>query len=128
MIKKKSFLKKKVFIVNKITILTVQSTSNNTIIHAQLPMNQNVVISAGTTGLGGARRSTVYAAQQTALHMGDKLRERHVKTAIIFFKGFGRGRKSIIKGLKKKKIKVLQLFDKTSNPHNGCRSSKKRRL
>lgn len=126
--KKKVFFKKKVFTINKITVLTAQTTSNNTIIHAQFSNNQNMVVSAGTTGLKGAARSTVYAAQQTAFFVGDKLREKNIKTAFIFFKGFGRGRKAIIKGLKKKKIKILQLFDKTQIAHNGCRLSKKRRL
>lgn len=128
MVKKRVFFKKKNFVISKITVLTVQSTSNNTLIHAQFSNNENLVASAGLTGLKGAQRSTVYAAQQTALYMGEKLREKNVKSAIVFFKGFGRGRKAVIKGLKKKKIKILQLFDKTSIPHNGCRSPKKRRL
>lgn len=129
MVKKKFFSrKKKLFLIKAITILTVQSTSNNTIIHAQFPNKQNLIVSSGTAGLTGARRSTVYAAQQTALLIGDKLREKQINNAIVFFKGFGRGRKSVIKGLKKKKIKVLQIFDKTPITHNGCRPSKKRRL
>lgn len=126
--KKKSFLKKKTPVLKRIGVLTVQTTSNNTIIHAQCSNQPGVIISAGTTGLTGARRSTVYASQQTALTMGDKLRERKINTAIVFFKGFGRGRKSILKGLKKKKIKVLQMFDSTRIAHNGCRPPKKRRL
>ena len=127
--KKKSFSKKKnFFVIKTVTILTVHSTSNNTIIQAQFPNKQNLVVSAGTTGLTGARRSTVYAAQQTALLVGTKLQEKKIKNAIVFFQGFERGRKTIIKGLKKKKIKVIQIFDKTSIPHNGCRPSKKRRL
>lgn len=130
MAKKKFFFrkKKKLFSIKTITILTVQSTSNNTIIHAQFPDKQNLIVSSGTVGLIGARRSTVYAAQQTALLVGAKLLEKRVNNAIVFFKGFGRGRKSVIRGLKKKKIKVLQIFDKTPITHNGCRPSKRRRL
>lgn len=127
---KKNFFskKKKFFLVKTITILTVYSSSNNTIIQAQFPNKLNLVVSAGTTGLTGARRSTVYAAQQTALLIGTKLQEKKIKHAIIFFKGFEKGRKSVIKSLKKKKIKILQIFDKTSIAHNGCRASKNRRL
>jgi small subunit ribosomal protein S11 len=58
----------------------------------------------------------------------EKLKEKNIKVVILFFKGFGRGRRSIIKGLKKNKIKVLRIFDKTPIAHNGCRVSKKRRL
>jgi len=125
----KHYKKKKKFLsIKNVTILTVQTTSNNTIIHAQCSDQANLVVSAGIAGLTGARRSTVYASQQTALLMGDKLLEKRIKTAIVCFKGFGRGRKSVMKSLKKKKIKILQMFDMTSLAHNGCRPSKKRRL
>lgn len=128
-VKKKFFSRKKKRVVIKaITILTVQSTSNNTIINAQLANKQNLIVSSGTAGLTGARRSTVYAAQQTAFLMGDKLQEKNINNAIVFFKGFGRGRKPVIKGLKKKKINIRQIFDMTPISHNGCRPSKKRRL
>jgi small subunit ribosomal protein S11 len=127
MVKKSKKLKKN-FSIKNITILTVQTTSNNTIIHAQCSNQLNLIVSAGIAGLTGARRSTVYASQQTALLMGDKLLEKKIKTAIVFFKGFGRGRKSVIKSLKKKKIKILQMFDMSSLAHNGCRPIKKRRL
>lgn len=126
---KKIFNKKKKrnLSIKQITILTVQCTSNNTIIHAQCANQVNLIVSAGTTGLKGAKRSTVYASQQTANVMADKLKEKKIDSAIIIFKGFGRGRKSVIKGFKKK-IKILQILDKTPIAHNGCRLPKKRRL
>lgn len=125
--KKKKFYKKQRK-VNVVTILTLQCTSNNTIIHAQCYGGINFLISAGTTGLKAAKRSTVYAAQQTANLLSDLLKEKQIDSVIIFFKGFNKSRKAIVRILKKKKIKILQMFNKTSITHNGCRQSKKRRL
>ncbi|PCI22323.1 MAG: 30S ribosomal protein S11 [SAR324 cluster bacterium] len=122
MVKRKKFK----FFVRNIAVLTIVCTSNNTIIHVRHSKG-SFVISTGSVGLTGARRSTVYAAQQAAFLVGSRLKEKKIGGVFLFFKGFGRGRKSVLRILKKK-IKILQLFDKTSISHNGCRSPKKRRL
>ena len=102
--------------------LTAKCTSNNTFISSK-----GFSVSAGELGFKGAKRSTLYAAQQTAQFIGGKLSEHSVTFNLIVFKGFGKCRKSILKGLIKKNIKILKIIDKTANPHNGCRSPKKRR-
>ena len=43
-------------------------------------------------------------------------------------KGFGKGRKSILKGLKQQQITGRKLIDNKPKAHNGCRAKKKRRL
>jgi small subunit ribosomal protein S11 len=126
--KKKLKTKKVPLTIRKVALLNIKCSSNNTIIYCQYANKGGLNLSAGTTGLSGAKRSTVYAAQQIILLLIEKLKEQKIKNVIVFFKGFGRGRKSIIKGLKKNKIKVLRIFDITSIAHNGCRVSKKRRL
>jgi small subunit ribosomal protein S11 len=129
MLKKKNIKKKKIpLVIKKITLLTIQCNRHNTLVYLQHSGKDCLNISSGTTGLKGSKRSTVYAAQQTLLLLIEKLKEKNIKVVILFFKGFGRGRRSIIKGLKKNKIKVLRIFDKTPIAHNGCRVSKKRRL
>ena len=128
---KKKFIKKKKktpLVINRITLLTVQCNAHNTLIYLKHSDKDCLNISSGTTGLKGSKRSTVYAAQQTLLLLIEKLKEKNIRVVILFFKGFGRGRRSIIKGLKKNKIRVLRIFDKTPAAHNGCRVSKKRRL
>lgn len=127
MFKKK--LKKKTFqLINSTVLLTINCTSNNTIIHAQCSNFFSFSLSSGICGLKGAKRSTLYASEQTILLLVEKLKEQNIVSAFVLFSGFGKGRRAIIKGLKKKKIRILRIFDKTSISHNGCRKKKKRRL
>lgn len=112
---------------NNIVILVVKCTSNNTIIHAR-GLNKNIILSTGNVGFKGAKRSTKYATEQLAQVMSEKLVENAIKSIIIIFKGSNKGKKSIIKKLKQKKILITQLIDKTPISHNGCRAKKKRRL
>jgi small subunit ribosomal protein S11 len=111
---------------NKIVTLAVKCTSNNTIIHAR-GLNKNIILSTGNVGFKGAKRSTKYAVEQLAQVMCEKLIENKIKSIVIAFKGSNKGKKSIIKKLKKNII-ITKLIDKTPVPHNGCRAKKKRRL
>jgi small subunit ribosomal protein S11 len=113
---------------NHIIKLDVKCTSNNTILHASKPENKNIVISTGLAGFKGAKRSTPYAAQQAAEIMGTKLLESKTNKIILCFNGVGKNKKSIVKGLRKKKILIMKIIDKTQVPHNGCRPPKKRKL
>jgi small subunit ribosomal protein S11 len=110
-----------------LTKIQVKCGLNNTTIHVTNFYNKNVIVSTGTIGFKKAKRATTYAAQQVAEYLGAKLFENKVYRIIIIFKGVGKGRKSVIKGFKKK-IKILKIIDKTLTPHNGCRLAKQRRL
>ena len=107
--------------------ISVKCSSNNTIMHATLTNNKNIILSTGIIGFKGAKRSSSYAAQKIAEFMGSKLKENKVKNIVLTFKGVGKGRKFIIKGLKKHKINIIKLIDKTPLAHNGCRKKKRRR-
>jgi len=105
-----------------VTNIIAKCTSNNTFISTK-----NFSISTGEVGFKGGKRSTPYAANQVAQFVGEKLSERSITFTLVTFKNFGKWRKAVLKGLIKKKIKILKVIDKSSNPHNGCRPSKKRR-
>ena len=81
-------------------------------------------------GFKAGKRSAPYATQKVAEVIGAKLRTNKVKKIVVIFTGFGtkKSKRLVIKGLKKKKIKIFKILYKTSLPHNGCRSKKKRRL
>jgi small subunit ribosomal protein S11 len=113
---------------NKIINLTVKCNINNTIIHAAGPKNKNIVLSTGNIGFKGAKRSSKYAGRRIAEIMGGKLRENQLTRVVLIFKGNGKSRKAIIKGLKKRKIKIQNILDNTEIAHNGCRLKKTRRL
>ena len=109
---------------NRIVKVIASCTSNNTILHASLSSMCNLIISTGKVGFKGAKRSTKFAAQRAAEVLGEKLIEKQVKNIILIFKGFGKGRKSILKGLKQQQIVIRKLIDKTPQAHNGCRAKK----
>lgn len=107
--------------------IVVNCSSNNTIMHATLANNKKITLSSGIAGFKGAKRASSYAAQKVAELMGLKLVENQITHTILSFKGLGKGRKFILKGLKKNKVNIIKLIDKTSLAHNGCRQKKRRR-
>jgi|TARA_B110000971_G_C20012604_1_gene502321 small subunit ribosomal protein S11 len=108
--------------------ISVKTTLNNTILHATIPNNRSIILSPGMLGFKGSKRSTPHAAQQTAEILAEKLIENRLLDVTLFFKGFGKGKKSILKGLLKKQINIIKYVDQTPKIHNGCREKKKRRL
>ena len=112
----------------KLCKVIVNCTFNNTIINAQLNENKNIIINAGLVGFKGAKRSSIYAAQQIVNFISHKLLNLKFTNIILIFNNFSKVRKSIIKTFKKKKLNIIKIIDITSIPHNGCRLVKKRRL
>ena len=107
--------------------LAIKCTPHNTILQATISENKNIIVSTGTVGFKGGKRSAPYAAQKAAEAIGIKLLENRVKKIFLIFSGFGykKSKKFIIKGLKNKKIKIFKIVYKTSIPHNGCRTKRK---
>jgi small subunit ribosomal protein S11 len=116
--------KKRLNLVN----LSVTFTKHNLIMHAAGATTPNIIVSAGSLGFKGAKRASSFAAQKTTEKIGGKLRTNRTRFVRLIFKGTGKGRKFVIKSLRKKKIKILGLIENTPNSHNGCRQKKKRRL
>lgn len=113
---------------NDFNKIDIKCTSNNTIMHASDFEKKSIIVSSGTAGFKGGKRSTPYAAQQAGEIMGTKLMEKFITNVIICFTGIGKNKKSIVKGLRKKNITIVKIIDKTQTPHNGCRPTKKRKL
>tara|TARA_B110001469_G_scaffold127390_1_gene148085 strand:- start:3497 stop:3835 length:339 start_codon:yes stop_codon:yes gene_type:complete len=111
-----------------ITKIEIKCSSNNTILHTKSPLNKSIVVSSGTIGFKGAKRSTTHASQQVAEHLSEKLIENQTTDVVLILKGFGKGKKSVIKGFRKKRINIVKIIDKTLTSHNGCRLPKQRRL
>lgn len=107
----------------------VNATFNNTII-AITDLQGNVVAwsSAGAHGFKGSRKSTPYAAQVTAEHVGKIAQENGVKTMNVLVKGPGSGRESALRALQNVGFTITAIKDITPVPHNGCRPRKRRRV
>jgi small subunit ribosomal protein S11 len=127
--KVKIFNTKKVKIKIFVGVFYIYSTYNNTIITiTDLKGNTISWSSAGTIGFHGTRKGTPFAAQTAA--------EAAISTALslglhrveIVVKGKGQGRLPAIRAIRNSCLKVLKVKDITLEPHNGCRSTRKRRI
>jgi small subunit ribosomal protein S11 len=107
----------------------IQSTFNNTIVTIT-DTSGNVISwgSAGLVGFKGSRKSTPYAAAQTADGAARRAMEHGMRQIEVFVKGPGAGREQAIRSLQAAGLEVSAITDVTPIPHNGCRPPKKRRV
>ena len=107
----------------------IQSTFNNTIVTIT-DTTGNVVSwgSAGLVGFKGSRKSTPYAAAQTADGAAKRAMEHGMRQIEVFVKGPGAGREQAIRSLQAAGLEVSAITDVTPIPHNGCRAPKRRRV
>jgi small subunit ribosomal protein S11 len=107
----------------------IQATFNNTIVTITDPSGGVVSWgSAGLVGFKGSRKSTPYAASQTAELAARKAMEHGVRQVEVFVKGPGAGREQAIRSLQAAGLEVTAITDVTPIPHNGCRPPKRRRV
>jgi small subunit ribosomal protein S11 len=100
------------------TVVTITDAQGNTIAWS----------SSGAQGFKGSRKSTPYAAQVAAEDAGRKAMEHGMRTIEIEVKGPGSGRESALRAQQAVGFAVTSIRDVTSNPHNGCRPPKRRRV
>ncbi len=127
--KKKVFKKKKEKKNIQDGIAHIQSTFNNTIVTIT-DMNGSVISwsSAGVKGFKGSRKSTPYAAQQTAEDAAKKAMVHGLKNIEVYVKGPGSGREAALRSLQSVGLNIRLIRDVTPIPHNGCRQPKRRRV
>jgi len=106
----------------------IHATFNNTIVTISDPQG-NVInwASGGTSGFKGSRKSTPFAARQTARQAAQDAMDNGMREVDVFVKGPGPGREAAIRAIQAAGLKVLSIKDVTPIPHNGCRPPKKRR-
>lgn len=108
----------------------IQCSFNNTIVTIS-DLEGKVIAwsSAGACGFKGSRKSTPYAAQTAAETVVEKAKASvGLEKVHVFIKGVGPGREQAIRGLQAGGVNVESITDVTPLPHNGCRSSKQRRI
>jgi small subunit ribosomal protein S11 len=107
----------------------IQATFNNTIITITDPSGATIAWgSAGVAGFKGSRKSTPYAAAQSADGAARKAMEHGMRQVEVFVKGPGAGREQAIRSLQAAGLEVTAITDVTPIPHNGCRPPKRRRV
>jgi small subunit ribosomal protein S11 len=107
----------------------IQSTFNNTIVTIT-DTSGNAISwgSAGLAGIKGSRKSTPYAASQTAEIAARKAMEHGLEKVEVFAKGAGSGRETAIRSLQAAGLDVTTVKDVSPQAHNGCRPKKRRRV
>jgi small subunit ribosomal protein S11 len=108
----------------------ISSSYNNTIVSVT-DTRGNVLAwdSSGTAGFTGSRKSTPFAAQLAAEQAINKAVELGMSSVDVLYRGPGSGKDAAVRLIQShKSIKVGQVRDVTSAPHNGCRPKKRRRV
>ncbi len=124
--KKSRFIQPKIFVQG---IVHIKSSLNNTIATlTDLLGNTKAWVSCGSIGFKGSKRSSRFAGQAAAEHLGIKAKTLGYKKIILHLNGFGKGRNVCVKGLKKFGLHIYFIKDFTTVAYNGCRSPKVRRL
>ncbi|MFN7038311.1 MAG: 30S ribosomal protein S11 [Alphaproteobacteria bacterium] len=112
-----------------IGVAHVNATFNNTIINISDTQGNTISwSSAGSHNFKGSKKSTPYAAQITAEHVGKLAQEHGVKTLSVEVKGPGSGREAALRALMSLGFIVTSIKDVTPVAHNGCRPPKRRRV
>ncbi len=109
-------------------IAHIQATFNNTIVTITDPNGHTIAWASAGMNFRGSRKSTPFAAQQTAEAVAKKAMEHGVKRVEVRVKGPGAGRESTIRALSSAGLEITSLKDVTPIPHNGCRPPKRRRV
>jgi small subunit ribosomal protein S11 len=107
----------------------IQSSFNNTLVTITDPQGNALCwSSSGAAGFKGSRKSTPYAAAQSADAAARKAMEHGMRQVEVFVKGPGAGREQAIRSLQAAGLEVTAITDVTPIPHNGCRPPKRRRV
>ena len=110
-------------------IFHVFSNYNNTIISVS-DFSGNVIVSksSGVLNFNDSKKSSPFAAKIVVEECINLIKPIGVKSIIIKTKGIGPGIISAVKVLKDSGFKILQQFDVTPIPFNGCRPKKRNRI
>lgn len=110
-------------------VVTIQSTTNNTIVtFSDLEGNTLFWASSGTLGFKNSRKSTVFASGAVAETIAIKAYNLGYRFIVLKIKGLGFGKKNAIRAFIKSHLNILQIQETTPIPFNGCRPPKKRRI
>lgn len=127
---KNKFKKKKKTQKNPLILVNLHITASlkNTIL-SLTKYNGNLLKQWSTKSLKKTRfkKNTPYNVQLMVYKINKYLKLKKIKKIKIYLHGTGLGRYNVLKNLKKKKVKVKYLLDKTPKPFNGCRLKKKKR-
>ena len=109
-------------------VVHIKSSFNNTLVTIT-DLEGNVVswASSGTLGIKGSKKSTPFAAGQSAEAAGKAAYDMGMRKVQVFLKGLGSGRETATRSLQTAGLEITSISDVTPVPHNGCRPPKRPR-
>ncbi|QWB96000.1 30S ribosomal protein S11 [Mycoplasmatota bacterium] len=109
-------------------IAHIHTTFNNTIVTiTDVDGNAVAWSSAGALGFKGSRKSTPFAAQNSAEAAAKGAMDQGMIKVEVYVKGPGPGREAAIRSLQSAGLEITAIKDVTPVPHNGCRPPKRPR-
>ncbi len=109
-------------------IAHIHTTFNNTIVTiTDVEGNAVAWSSAGALGFKGSRKSTPFAAQNSAEAAAKGAMDQGMIKVEVYVKGPGPGREAAIRSLQAAGLEITAIKDVTPVPHNGCRPPKRPR-
>ncbi len=106
----------------------IHTTFNNTIVTiTDVDGNAVAWSSAGALGFKGSRKSTPFAAQNSAEAAAKGAMDQGMIKVEVYVKGPGPGREAAIRSLQAAGLEITAIKDVTPVPHNGCRPPKRPR-
>ncbi|MFA6800744.1 MAG: 30S ribosomal protein S11 [Acholeplasmataceae bacterium] len=106
----------------------IHTTFNNTIVTITDPDGNAVAwSSAGALGFKGSKKSTPFAAQNSAEAAAKGAIDQGMLKVEVYVKGPGPGREAAIRSLQSAGLEITAIKDVTPVPHNGCRPPKRPR-
>ena len=107
----------------------IKATFNNTIVTLTDKFGNTISwCSSGALGFKGSRKSTPFAATETAKKAAEDAMALGLSTIEVRVKGPGGGREAAVRALRAAGLNITAIMDITPIPHNGCRPPKKRRV
>lgn len=109
-------------------IAHIHTTFNNTIVTiTDVAGNAISWCSSGALGIKGSRKSTPFAAQQSAESASKAAMEHGMIKVEVYVRGPGPGREAAIRSIQATGLEITAIKDVTPVPHNGCRPPKRPR-
>lgn len=111
-------------------VICVRTSFRNTIVTVTDTQGQTVSwSSAGSCGFKGTKRRSPFAAQIATENVVHTLvNQGLLKEAEVMLRGNGPGKEPALRSIYKSGIRIKNIYEVTSVPHNGCRPPKRRRV
>ena len=111
--------------ISLLCIININCTMNNTLISVS-DINGKIITfgSTGVLQIKGAQKKFPFSSQQIGYFCGSQIFNAGIRYGFVNIKGFGKGKKAVLKGLKFSSLRLLKINNLTGLSFNGCKTKK----